>query len=90
MMKYSLSKKIIETEEDNKNNSTEKKESNPLNDFREIQNNIQINPTNYFETFNNLAISEENNKNAQKSNINILNNMIIGNKNYINSEKNSE
>ena len=70
------------------NDTENKKEPNPLNDFREIQNNIQINPTNYFETFNNLAVSEENNKNAQKSNINILNNMIIGKKNYIINEKN--
>ena len=70
------------------NDTENKKEQNPLNDFREIQNNIQINPTNYFETFNNLAISEENNKNTQKSNINILNNMIIGKKNYIINEKN--
>ena len=70
------------------NDTENKKEQNPLNDFREIKNNIQINPTNYFETFNNLSISEENNKNTQKSNINILNNMIIGKKNYIINEKN--
>ena len=69
------------------NDTENKKESNPLNDFREIQNNIQINPTNYFETFNNLAISEEN-KNSKKNNINILNNMIIGKKNYIINDKN--
>ena len=80
--------KQINGELGNFNDTENKKESNPLNDFREIQNNIQINPTNYFETFNNLAISEENNKNTQKSNINILNNMIIGKKNYIINDKN--
>ena len=54
------------------NDTENKNEPNPLKNFREIQNNIQINPTNYFETFNNLAITEENNKNEKKSNINIL------------------
>ena len=70
------------------NDTENKNEPNPLKNFREIQNNIQINPTNYFETFNNLAITEENNKNEKKSNINILNNMIIGKKNYIINDKN--
>ena len=70
------------------NDTENKKESNPLNDFGEIQKNIQINPTNYFETFNNLAFSEENNKNNQKNNIKILNNMIIGKQKYITNDKN--
>ena len=70
------------------NDTENKKELNPLNDFPEIQKKLQINPTNYFETFNNLAFSEENNKNNQKNNINILNNMIIGKKNYIINDKN--
>ena len=72
------------------NDTENKNEPNPLKNFREIQNNIQINPTNYFETFNNLAITEENNKNEKKSNINILNNMIIGKKNYIINDKNKK
>ena len=70
------------------NDTVNKVESNKINNLKEIPNNIQINPTNYFETFNNLAISDKNNNLPNyKNNINILNNMIIGNKNYINNEK---
>ena len=70
------------------NDTGNKIESNQINNFKEIPNNIQINPTNYFETFNNLAVSDTNkNIPKYKNNINILNNMIIGNKNYINNEK---
>ena len=57
------------------------------NNYMEIPSNIKINPTNYFDAFNNLAVSEENMKNMSKNNINILNNMIIGKTNYINNQK---
>ena len=70
-------------------NDTGKLEVNPLTNFKEIKNNIKINPTNYFETFNNMATSEENNNNMNSNNINILNNMIIGKKNYIDNDKNN-
>ena len=73
-------------------NDTEKIEPNPLNNNnREIKNNIQINPTNYFETFNNIAIlSEENNNNIQKNNINNLNKISLDKKNYLDSDKNRQ
>ena len=69
-------------------NDTGKLDSTPLNNFRELKNNIKINPTNYFETFNKIATSEENNNNIKNNNI--LNNMIIGKKNYIDNEKNKQ
>jgi hypothetical protein len=69
-------------------NDTGKLEVNPLTNFKEVKNNIKINPTNYFETFNKIATSEEHNNNM--NNMNILNNMIIGNKNYIDNEKNKQ
>ena len=71
-------------------NDTGKLEVNPLTNFKEIKNNIKINPTNYFETFNNMATSEENNNNMNSNNINILNNMIIGKKNYIDNDINKQ
>ena len=70
-------------------NDTGKLDSNPLTNFRELKKNININPTNYFETFNKIATSEEENNNNIKNN-NILNNMIIGKKNYIDNEKNKQ
>ena len=71
-------------------NDTGKLEVNTLTNFKEIKNNIKINPMNYFETFNNMATSEENNNNMNINNINILNNMIIGKKNYIDNDKNKQ
>ena len=71
-------------------NDTGKLEVNPLTNFKEIKNNIKINPTNYFETFNNMATSEDNNNNMNSNNINILNNMIIGKKNYIDNDINKQ
>ena len=71
-------------------NDTGKLEVNPLTNFKEIKNNIKINPTNYFETFNNMATSEDNNNNMNSNNINILNNMIIGKKNYIDNDNNKQ
>ena len=60
-------------------------EQKNLNNLKQNKNGIKINPKNYFETFNNL-VSDENsniNNNLQNNKDNILNNMIIGNKNYI-------
>ena len=65
-------------------------EQKALNNLKQKQNGIKINPTNYFETFNNLALDDNNNNNntLQKNQINILNNMIIDKKNYIINENN--
>ena len=60
-------------------------EQKNLNNLKQNKNGIKINPKNYFETFNNL-VSDENsniNNNLQNNKDNILNYMIIGNKNYI-------
>jgi len=71
-------------------NDTENKiEQKGLNNLKKSQNGLKINPTNYFETFNNLAQDEKNNSSntLQKNNINMLNNVVIG-KNYIINENN--
>ena len=62
-----------------------------LNNLKQNQNGLKINPTNYFETFNNFA-SDENNKcdHLQKNKINILNNMIMDKNNYIITDINSK
>ena len=59
-------------------------EQKNLNNLKKNQNGLKINPKNYFETFNNL-VSDENgniNNNLQEKKDNILNNMIMGKKNY--------
>ena len=73
-------------------NDTENKiEQKGVNNLKKSQNGLKINPTNYFETFNNLALDDKNNNNnnLQKNNINMLNNVVIG-KNYIINENNSK
>ena len=78
--------KQIKAELGDYNEIDNKIEQKGLNNLKQSQNtNKIINPTNYFETFNNLAIDENNNNNnnIQKSGVNIMNNMIIGKKNYI-------
>jgi len=73
-------------------NDTENKiEQKGLNNLKKSQNGLKINPTNYFETFNNLALDDKNNSSntLQKNNINMLNNVVIG-KNYIINENNSK
>ena len=68
-------------------NDTEIKiEQNELNNLKQKQNGLKINPTNYFEAFNNLALDDNN---IQKNNINKLNNIILGKKNYIINDNNS-
>ena len=61
-------------------------EQKNLNNLKQNQNGLKINPKNYFETFNNLASEENSNicNNLQSNKDNTLNNMIIGKKNYIN------
>ena len=71
-------------------NKIEQKGSNNL---KQNQNVIKINPTNYLETFNNLAIDNfnSNNNKLQKINNNISN-KVVDNKNYLlndNSSKNA-
>ena len=71
-------------------NKIEQKGSNNL---KQNQNVIKINPTNYLETFNNLAIDDfnSNNNKLQKINNNISN-KVVDNKNYLlndNSSKNA-
>ena len=78
--------KQIKAELGDYNEIDNKIEQKGLNNLKQSQNtNKIINPTNYFETFNNLAIDENNNNNnnIQKSGVNVMNNMIIGKKNYI-------
>ena len=73
-------------------NDTENKiEQKGVNNLKKSQNGLKINPTNYFETFNNLALDDKNNNNnnLQKNNINMLNNVAID-KNYIINENNSK
>lgn len=73
-------------------NDTENKiEQKGVNNLKKSQNGLKINPVNYFETFNNLALDDKNNNNnnLQKNNINMLNNVVIG-KNYIINENNSK
>ena len=66
-------------------------EQKGLNNLKQNPNDIRINPKNYFEAFNNLALEDNNNNNnnVQKGSINILNNMIIGKKNYIINDSSS-
>ena len=73
-------------------NDTENKiEQKGVNNLKKSQNGLKINPANYFETFNNLALDDTNNNknNLQKNNINMLNSVVIG-KNYIINENNSK
>ena len=74
------------------NDTEDKIEQKGLNNLKKNQNGIRINPTNYFEAFNNVALennNNNNNNNLQNSSINILNNMIIGKKNYIINDNSS-
>ena len=85
--------KQIKAELGDLNDTEDKIEQKGLNNLKKNQNGIRINPTNYFETFNNVALennnNNNNNNNLQNSSINILNNMIIGKKNYIINDNSS-
>jgi len=64
------------------NDTTDNKLDNALNNYRgKNKNDLKINPSNYFETFNTMAAStEENNFNINNNIQNNLNNLIIGSK----------
>ena len=84
--------KQIKAELGDLNDTEDKIEQKGLNNLKKNQNGIRINPTNYFEAFNNVALennNNNNNNNLQNSSINILNNMIIGKKNYIINDNSS-
>ena len=84
--------KQIKAELGDLNDTEDKIEQKDLNNLKKNQNGIRINPTNYFEAFNNVALennNNNNNNNLQNSSINILNNMIIGKKNYIINDNSS-
>ena len=84
--------KQIKAELGDLNDTEDKIEQKGLNNLKKNQNGIRINPTNYFEAFNNVALennNNNNNNNLQNGSINILNNMIIGKKNYIINDNSS-
>ena len=84
--------KQIKAELGDLNDTEDKIEQKGLNNLKKNQNGIRINPTNYFEAFNNVALennNNNNNNNLQNNSINILNNMIIGKKNYIINDNSS-
>lgn len=65
------------------NDTTDNKGDNALNNYRanKNKNDLKITPSNYFETFNTMAAStEENNFNINNNIQNNLNNLIIGSK----------
>ena len=65
------------------NDTTDNKLDNVLNNYRgnKNKNDLKINPSNYFETFNTMAAStEENNFNINNNIQNNLNNLILGSK----------
>ena len=64
------------------NDTTDNKLDNALNNYRgNKKNDLKINPSNYFETFNTMAAStEENNFNINNNIQNNLNNLILGSK----------
>ena len=90
-------KKIVDQNFFNKKIKTEIEEYNDfeiktvqkgLNNLKQNQNELKINPTNYFDTFNSLALEENDNSrnNLQNNNNNILNNTNINKKNQINND----
>ena len=65
------------------NDTTDNKGDNALNNYRgnKNKNDLKITPSNYFETFNTMAAStEENNFNINNNIQNNLNNLIMGSK----------
>jgi hypothetical protein len=89
-------KKIVDQNFFNKKIKTEIEEYNDfeiktvqkgLNNLKQNQNELKINPTNYFDTFNSLALEEnDNSRNNLQNNNNILNNTNINKKNQINND----
>ena len=66
-------------------------EQKGLNNLKQNQNGIKINPINYSETFNNLAMDDFNSNNIKLQDINKnISNKIIDNKNYLIDNNNSK
>ena len=93
-------KKIIDQNFFNKKIKAELEEYNDIeiklvqkgvNNLKQNQNGAKINPTNYFDTFNSLALEENiNSKNNLQKNNNISNNIYIDKKNLIKEDNNSK
>ena len=93
-------KKIIDQNFFNKKIKAELEEYNDIeiklvqkgvNNLKQNQNGAKINPTNYFDTFNSLALEENiNSKNNLQKNNNISNNIYLDKKNLIKEDNNSK